>query len=113
MDNTIKRNLLLSAEGVQIKINGNEILQGASVSVTEGEVVTIVGPNGAGKTTLIRVMLGLINPDSGNIYRRHGLTVGYMPQKLILDPTMPMTVNRFLELGVPASLAGHGRRKKT
>jgi len=113
MDNTIKHNLLLSAEGVKITINDNEILQGASLSVTEGEVVTVVGPNGAGKTTLIRAMLGLIHPDSGNIYRRPGLTVGYMPQKLSLDPTMPMTVNRFLELGVPTALAGHGRRKKT
>ena len=113
MDNTKNPNLLVSAAGLQIKINGNEILQDTSLSMIEGEIVTIVGPNGAGKTTLIRAILGLVKPDGGEIYRRPGLAVGYMPQKLNLDPTMPMTVNRFLELGIPSSSVGHGHRKKT
>ncbi|MDH5189549.1 MAG: metal ABC transporter ATP-binding protein [Rhodospirillaceae bacterium] len=113
MDNKTTPDLLASAVDVRVKINNNEILQGATVSIAKGEVVTIVGPNGAGKTTLIRAMLGLIRPDSGKIYRRPGLKIGYMPQKLNIDPTMPMTVNRFLELGVPSFLTGHGRRKNT
>lgn len=106
------KDLLASASDLRVAINGKEILLGASVSVHRGEVVTIVGPNGAGKTTLIRAMLGLIRADGGEVYRRPGLKIGYMPQKLSLDPTMPMTVNRFLGLGVPSALAGHGQRKK-
>ena len=103
--------LLASAENVSVSINANQILLGASLSVSEGEVVTIVGPNGAGKTTLVRAILGLVRPTEGSLYRRPGLNIGYMPQKLHIDPTMPMTVNRFLALGVPAKLSGQGRRK--
>ena len=109
--NNPSKTLLVSAENVSVKMNGNEILLGASLSVSEGEVVTIVGPNGAGKTTLVRAILGLVNPTEGKIYRRPGLNIGYMPQKLHLDPTMPMTVNRFLALGVSKKLVGQGRRK--
>ena len=105
------KTLLASAENVSVSINANQILLGASLSVSEGEVVTIVGPNGAGKTTLVRAILGLVSPSEGKLYRRPGLNIGYMPQKLHIDPTMPMTVNRFLALGVPARLSGQGRRK--
>ncbi len=105
------KNLLASAENVGVSISGNQILLDVSLSVSEGEVVTIVGPNGAGKTTLVRAVLGLVRPSEGKLYRRPGLSIGYMPQKLHIDPTMPMTVNRFLALGVPAKLAGQGHRK--
>lgn len=104
--------LLVSAENISVAIDGNDILQSASLAISKGEVVTIVGPNGAGKTTLVRSILGLVSPNSGTLFRRPKIKIGYMPQKLHLDPTMPMTVNRFLALAVPAKYVGQGKRKK-
>jgi len=101
---------LIEAEGIDYSVGGRSILKGAQAKVGEGEIVTLIGPNGAGKTSLIRVMLGLEKADRGRIHRRPNLTIGYMPQRLTLDPAMPLTVNRFLALGIPRALRGQGRR---
>ncbi|HJO10999.1 MAG TPA: zinc ABC transporter ATP-binding protein ZnuC, partial [Gammaproteobacteria bacterium] len=61
-------------------------------------IVTLIGPNGAGKTTMIRIVLGLLQPDSGTIKRQASLSIGYMPQQLHIEPTLPLTVLRFLQL---------------
>ncbi len=74
------------------------VLQEISLSLSAGEITTIIGPNGAGKTTLIKLILGLEKPDSGTIARQPGLRIGYMPQKLHIDPTLPLTTLRFLQL---------------
>jgi len=60
--------------------------------------VTIVGPNGSGKSTLLRTIIGAIKPVRGQIRRTPGLRIGYVPQKLHIDPTLPLTVTRFLGL---------------
>lgn len=75
------------------------LVDNASLSVEAGKIVTLIGPNGAGKTTLVRTILGLTSASSGELYRRPGLRIGYMPQKLHIDPSLPMTVKRFLSLG--------------
>lgn len=63
--------------------------------------MTLIGPNGAGKTTLVRIVLGLLQPHTGTLYRAPGLRIGYMPQKLFIEPTLPLTVRRFLQLAAP------------
>ena len=75
-----------------------EILHEVDLTVAPGELVTLVGPNGAGKSTLVRLVLGLIAPTRGRVWRRPDLSVGYMPQKLAIDPGLPITVRRLLSL---------------
>jgi len=90
---------LIDAAGVEVRYGGHTVLAGASVTVRPGEIVTLIGPNGAGKTSLVRALLGLVKPAAGTVRRKPGLKIGYMPQKLSIDPSLPMTVGRFLRLG--------------
>tara|TARA_R110000822_G_scaffold49716_11_gene130252 strand:- start:5114 stop:5905 length:792 start_codon:yes stop_codon:yes gene_type:complete len=89
---------LLSLSNVSLRLHGNPVLESVSLSVKRGEVVTLIGPNGAGKTSLVRVVLGLLKADSGQVHRQPRLRIGYMPQKLQVDATLPLTVMRFLLL---------------
>ena len=89
---------LLTAENISLHLSGRCILHGVSLMVRAGEIVSLVGPNGAGKTTLLRVLLGLIKPESGHILRKPDLRIGYVPQRLEVDPLLPMTVAQFLSL---------------
>ena len=91
--------ILLEASDLTVVRGGKEILAGAGLKVRGGEIVTLIGPNGAGKTTIIKVVLGLMKADQGKVMRRPGLVIGYMPQRLHIDPTLPLTVGRFLALG--------------
>lgn len=74
------------------------LLKDIDLHLQEGEIMTVIGPNGAGKTTLINAALGLIKPDRGEVLRRPGLTIGYMPQRLSINPLMPVSVERFLAM---------------
>ncbi len=96
---------LVEARGVAKRFGAREVLHDADLAVRPGEIVTIIGPNGAGKSTLLRILLGLAEADRGEVCRRSGLRIGYMPQRLAVDPTLPLTVARFLTLG--------GRRTRT
>ncbi|KAA0694193.1 zinc ABC transporter ATP-binding protein ZnuC [Halopseudomonas laoshanensis] len=89
---------LLSLSNVSLRLHGNPVLESVSLSVKRGEVVTLIGPNGAGKTSLVRVVLGLLKTDSGKVQRQPRMRIGYMPQKLQVDATLPLTVMRFLLL---------------
>ncbi len=76
-------------------------------TVKEGEVLGFLGPNGAGKSTLVRIVLGLIEPDSGSVVPREDLRIGYMPQKISIDPTLPISTCRFLQLANTSHEACH------
>jgi zinc transport system ATP-binding protein len=89
---------LLAAEDVDVVLGGEPVLRAVSLRLARGEIVTIVGPNGAGKSTLLRVLIGAVRPVRGRVVREAGLRIGYVPQKLHLDPSMPLTVRRFLDL---------------
>lgn len=88
--------LLLSARGLCVQADNRLLLDHIDIDLHEGEVVTVIGPNGAGKTTLLKTLLGLIVPSAGSVTRAATLRIGYMPQKLSLNPLLPMTVQRFL-----------------
>jgi zinc transport system ATP-binding protein len=116
---------LLAAEHICVRFDGNEVLHDVSLSIAAGEIVTILGPNGSGKSTLLRALLGILPVAEGRIIRQPGLRLGYVPQRLQLDRTMPITVRRFLSLPVRVSdqaadaalarvgMAGHGRDQMT
>ncbi|TRD18960.1 metal ABC transporter ATP-binding protein [Palleronia caenipelagi] len=89
---------LLTLSDVTVRAGGSLILDRISLSIDPGEIVTIVGPNGSGKTTLMRTILGAMPVSGGTITTRPGLTIGYVPQKLPLDGSLPLTVARFLAL---------------
>lgn len=89
---------LITAEKVSVSYGANTVLRDVSLAVEPGEIVTIVGPNGSGKTTLLKLLIGAEKPQSGMISHEPGLRIGYVPQKLHIDPTLPITVERFLRL---------------
>jgi zinc transport system ATP-binding protein len=92
------REFLLEAREVAYHIGAHLVLEKISLRLHDGEILTVIGPNGAGKTTLLRVLIGLATPSSGVVWRRPALRVGYMPQKLQIDPALPLSVERFLRL---------------
>ncbi|PBP89084.1 zinc ABC transporter ATP-binding protein ZnuC [Pseudomonas syringae] len=89
---------LIRLDKVAVTLSGQNVLDDIQLSVKPGEIVTLIGPNGAGKTTLVRAVLGLLKPDAGSVWRKPRLRVGYMPQKLHVDQTLPLSVLRFLRL---------------
>lgn len=89
---------LVRLQDVHVRLSNQAVLEGAELQVARGEIVTLIGPNGAGKTTLVRTVLGLLKPDRGSVWRKPKLRIGYMPQKLHVDSTLPLSVLRFLRL---------------
>jgi len=89
---------LLTARGINFQRESKAILSDVNLDLHRGEILTLIGPNGAGKTTLVRILLKLQAADSGSVMRAEGAVIGYMPQKLFIDNTMPLSVYRFLAL---------------
>ena len=94
---------LISARAISLQFGQRNILNNISFSISERQIVTLIGPNGAGKTSLIKIVLGLLKPSVGNVETRNGLRIGYMPQRLHIDQSMPVSVDRFLKLAVNAN----------
>ena len=95
------KDFLIKCSGVSYKKNKALILKDISLELKSGDIVTIIGPNGGGKTSLAKIILGIKKPTSGNVERKKGLTVGYMPQKINLNAMVPITVKEFLMLNKP------------
>lgn len=96
------RDVLIDVRGVSVRLGGRLVLDHVDLQVSRGEIVTLVGLNGSGKSTLVRTMLGLMRPDAGTVIRAPGLRVGFSPQQLNRDPTLPLTVGRFLTVSTKA-----------
>jgi zinc transport system ATP-binding protein len=94
---------LIAGAGLTVTLGGQSIINGVDIAVGAGEIVILIGPNGSGKTTLVRTLLGLVEAEEGSITRKENLAIGYVPQYLQIDPTLPLTVGRFLMLGTRAS----------
>jgi zinc/manganese transport system ATP-binding protein len=97
---------LLRLDGVGVRLGGREILRDVCMTIRPGEFTGLIGPNGAGKTTLLRIMLGLQDVTRGSVFidgapRAHGdASIGYVPQKLGIEPDTPLRVRDVVSLGV-------------
>lgn len=92
---------LVSLSNAGIRRDGRWLVRGVDFSIRRGEVVTLIGPNGAGKSTTAKLAIGVLRPDEGSVARLSGLRVGYVPQKLSIDWTMPLSVRRLMRLTGP------------
>ena len=85
--------VLLSAKDLKLAYGNQVLLNGVSLTVAPGEKVGLVGRNGCGKTSLFKILAGESEADSGDISRRRGLRVGYLPQEFELDGTKSVLEN--------------------
>lgn len=92
---------LVRLDRAGIRKSGNWLVRGVDLTVSAGEIVTLIGPNGSGKSTTAKMALGILKPTEGSATQRQSLKVGYVPQKLAIDWTLPLTVTRFLRLTNP------------
>jgi zinc/manganese transport system ATP-binding protein len=95
----------LVVDGISVRLGGREVLHDVRFSIKPGEFVGLIGSNGAGKTTLLRVILGLLPPSSGSI-KLTAAGVGYVPQKIQLDPDMPLRARDLVGLGLDGQRFG-------
>ncbi|MBW6424694.1 metal ABC transporter ATP-binding protein [Rhizobium sp. XQZ8] len=92
---------LVTLKAAGIRRDGRWLVRGVDFSIARGEVVTLIGPNGAGKSTTAKMAIGVLKADEGSVTRAAGLRVGYVPQKLAIDWTMPLSVRRLMRLTGP------------
>jgi zinc transport system ATP-binding protein len=98
-----KRAALVSLNNAGVCVSGKWLVRGVSLDVSRGEIVTLIGPNGSGKSTTAKMALGVVNPSEGSAQCRRDIRVSYVPQKLAVDWTMPLTVKRFMALSRTAN----------
>ncbi len=89
---------LIELNNVTVQFEQRKALDSVSLTLEQGQITTVIGPNGAGKSTLIKVILGLLKPDQGKLTKQNKLRIGYVPQKLKLNESLPLNVDRFLRL---------------
>ena len=90
--------MLIDISKLEVKYGSKKVLQNINLSLNANEIVTIVGPNGSGKTTLFKAIIGSVPFSKGKISIKPNLRIGYVPQQLKVDQTLPITVERFLKL---------------
>jgi zinc transport system ATP-binding protein len=100
---TLEKHKLVSLDNAGVNAKGRWLVRGVGFDVGRGEIVTLIGPNGSGKSTTARMALGLVRPNEGEVSQQIGLRVGYVPQKMTIDRTMPLSVTRLMTLTGPLS----------
>ena len=102
-----KKSFLISLKNAGFFRSGRWLVRGVNLTVNSGEILTLIGPNGSGKSTTAKMAIGVSKPDEGTSYKRQGLKIRYVPQKIFIDWTLPIKVNRFM------NLTGQVRRKES
>ena len=94
---SIENNILVKLNEVGIKQNDKWLVKGVSLIVEKGKIVTLIGPNGSGKSTTAKIALGIYKKIEGQV-EKYTNNVGYVPQKISIDWTLPLRVNDFMLL---------------
>ena len=89
---------LITLNNISLSNSGKNILDDVSFKLHQGEFITLIGPNGAGKSSLIKILLGIIKQDSGEITYKGEIKFGYKPQTFTANPYIPISVKDFLTL---------------
>ena len=84
---------LLTATDITVRHNERVLLDGACLTIDEGDRLGMVGRNGSGKSTFLRIIAGLQSPDQGVVTRRRDLVTGYLPQEFALNPELNVQEN--------------------
>tara|TARA_B100001142_G_scaffold154585_1_gene155071 strand:- start:248 stop:994 length:747 start_codon:yes stop_codon:yes gene_type:complete len=92
-----ENNILVKLNEVGIKQNDKWLVKGVSLVVEKGKIVTLIGPNGSGKSTTAKIALGIYKKIEGQV-EKYTNNVGYVPQKISIDWTLPLRVNDFMLL---------------
>jgi zinc/manganese transport system ATP-binding protein len=109
---------VLEVDDISVSFSGRTILDGVSFQIRKGEFTGLIGSNGVGKTTLLRVILGLQRADTGRVrvlgesLSGRGRSLGYVPQKVVLDPDIPIRARDLVALGLDAERYGFRRRTR-
>lgn len=89
---------LIQLNKINVTIDQRAILKQVDFSLAPQEIVSLIGPNGAGKSTLIKVLLGIVQPNSGEVIRQAKLKYAYVPQKFNPSHSLPLRVKDLLKL---------------
>ena len=89
---------LINIKDLSVRYGNKTVLENMRLSLASKEILTIVGPNGSGKTTLFKAIIGSVPIYSGQVILKPDLKIGYVPQHLNIDRSLPLTVDRFLQL---------------
>ena len=91
------KNILVELHKAGFKQNNKWLVEGVSLKVEKGKIVTLIGPNGSGKSTTAKIALGIYKNIEGTV-EKYTNKVGYVPQKISIDWTLPLRVYDFMLL---------------
>ena len=94
---SLNQNILVKLDNVGISINDKWLVKGVSLQVEKNKIVTLIGPNGSGKSTTAKIALGIYKKIQGKV-EKYTNKVGYVPQKISIDWTLPLRVKDFMTL---------------
>ena len=91
-------NSLINLSNCGVKRNQKWLVRGVSLTVSQGQIVTLIGPNGSGKSTTAKIALGILKPDEGVNSIKKNIKVAYVPQKISIDWSLPLRSIDFINL---------------
>ena len=91
------QNILVKLKEAGFRINDKWLVKGVTLQIEKGKIVTLIGPNGSGKSTTAKIALGIYKKIDGEV-EKYTNKVGYVPQKISVDWTLPLRVNDFMTL---------------